>query len=162
MQQANMDRFSRMMDNPFTRMFVDEAYSEALEEWIESAEQEARQEAADEMYTRTAYCFDLYYFHQLMVDAKYPLRLVGPEGLTCPSDYPDFEYDGNHPVPKGLTELGYLFVSMEILASDHRTKDPTNSKAVSTFRDYTNGFKFRSLFTGKEARSSLPDQWVNL
>ncbi|CAJ1965668.1 unnamed protein product [Cylindrotheca closterium] len=168
MQKKNLERFHHMMHNPFSRMDADYAYSVAIEQWMETVNSTERLNASDEVVTTSAYCFDLYYLHQTMVDANYPIKLVGPEGLTCPSKFDHKIGNRNYLMPKGLTELGDLFVSMDMLCGEHRgstrndnrVKDQTPSK--STYRDYTDGAKFRSLHTHNEARPSLDDMWVNL
>ena len=101
-------------------------------------------------------------FSQQTEQAKYPLSMVKPEGITYPlknfsSIYPNYEDE----LPDGLTEHGGIFFKTIISDSLFRQM-AAKGKEESTFRDYVDGSNYRSLYTQTHARDSLEDLWMNL
>jgi len=75
--------------------------------------------------------------------------------------------EGNYPLQiinhKGeFTEKGENLILLDDLCDEHRTNmDPENEeKKWMTYRDYTNGDQFQSLYTGTKAQKTLGGKWL--
>jgi len=174
MKRKNYERAVSAMDSAQHRSYFDVEFARYLENLTKDLQGRTCNDFLDEPdhrrelfkdYINTLFSWSLKemeFFSQQTEQAKYPLKMFKPEGITYPlkifsSIFPNYEDE----LPDGLTEQGGIFFKTLIADSLFR-QITAKGKEESTFRDYVDGSNYRSLYTQTHARDSLEDLWMNL
>mmetsp|Transcript_36682 Transcript_36682/g.82503 ORF Transcript_36682/g.82503 Transcript_36682/m.82503 type:complete len:578 (-) Transcript_36682:124-1857(-) len=149
----------RQMRDPLTRHFMDDEYHGPFQKFDELT--------MDLIYYANI-LFSMEAFDERMKLVKYPLRFIEEGGLQVTFDdirqcHP---FEGGKP-PPGLTSAGRIFFLMMANSELHRWGEDDGciqNKETNplTYRDYTNGQDFHSMYTGTRARPSLESTWLSL
>ena len=160
-RRLNYEESVNQMRDPLTRHFMDDEYYHPFQKIDDDL-------TVDSIYSAN-YLFNMEAFDEKMKLANYPVRFIEEEGLQVTFDdirqYYPFE-EGK--LPPGLTNAGRIFYLMIVNSALHRW-DGEEDEVIQneemnplTYRDYTNGQEFFSMYTGTRARPSLESKWLSL
>ncbi|EJK69392.1 hypothetical protein THAOC_09357 [Thalassiosira oceanica] len=156
-RRQNYEESLRQMRNPLTRYYMDDEYYYPFQKFDKLT--------MDSIYHAND-LFDMEAFDEKMKLANYPVRFIKEGGLQLTFD--DIRQClKDRKLPPGLTNAGRIFYLMGVYEKLHRrgeeNEDIQNKeKHPLTYRDYTNGQNFYSMYTGTRARPSLESLWLSL
>jgi thioredoxin reductase len=144
MWTQNMADAIHEMQSPCVRFVMDKAYYDAYNHAMESDDREAVQKAFEEAYAEHAAegTDEVIYYRflaRMMQEAQYPV------------DYGSFEE---------LSEQAETIIHYDDLSYYHR-HNLDGTEPWRTFRDYNDGYQFKSILTGR-ASVPLKQKWLDI